>query len=397
MEATDQPGKDSLAICEDVRDRAGRILAATSAFLKAAPPVNILIVKTSAIGDVIHTLPSLWSLRAHFPDARITWLVEEAAADLLYGHPALNRVLVARRKTWLNDARAGRPSRALRGVLQFIRQLRDTRYDLIIDFQGLIKSAIWVALAKGGRKVGFGRGMEHAEHSYLVLNERLPAVDMNHHAIDRSLLLLKGIGVPAADLRYTIPVSAAQESEAGALLLTAGVREGDRLVAINPMGRWPTKLWEPASFAALADRLQREGLSIVFTGGPHDHTALDEICRLMTSRCRRLDGKTSLNTLAAIYRRAEVLVTTDSGPMHLAAAVGTSVVALFGPTAPWRTGPYGANHVVLRADVSCSPCFKKQCSTTVYEERACMKRLTVEDVTRAVLEKISAPPLAASK
>jgi ADP-heptose:LPS heptosyltransferase len=117
----------------------------------------------------------------------------------------------------------------------------------------------------------------------------------------------------------------------------------------------------------------------------------------MTSRCRRLDGKTSLNTLAAIYRRAEVLVTTDSGPMHLAAAVGTSVVALFGPTAPWRTGPYGANHVVLRADVSCSPCFKKQCSTTVYEERACMKRLTVEDVTRAVLEKISAPPLAASK
>lgn len=359
--------------------------------------MNILIVKTSAIGDVIHTLPSLWSLREHFPNAQITWLVEESAADLLHGHPALNRVLVVRRKTWLNDARAGRLSGALRGVYQFIRQLRDTRYDLIIDFQGLIKSAIWVALAKGGRKVGFGRGMEHAEHSYLVLNERLPAVDMNYHAIDRSLLLLKGIGVPAADLRYTVPVSAVQESEAVALLLTAGVRESDRLVAINPMGRWPTKLWEPASFAALADRLQREGLCIVFTGGPQDRTALDEICRLMRSRSRRLDGKTSLNTLAAIYRRAEVLVTTDSGPMHLAAAVGTSVVALFGPTAPWRTGPYGANHVVLRADVSCSPCFKKQCSTTVYEERACMKRLTVEDVTRAVLEKIAAPPLAASK
>ncbi len=182
--------------------------------------MNILIVKTSAIGDVIHTLPSLWSLRAHFPDAQITWLVEESAADLLYGHPALNRVLVARRKTWLNDARAGRLSGAVGGLIQFIRQLRDTRYDLIIDFQGLIKSAIWVALAKGVRKVGFGRGMEHAEHSYLALNERVPAVDMNQHAIDRSLLLLKGIGVPAADLRYAIPVSAAHESEAVALLLT---------------------------------------------------------------------------------------------------------------------------------------------------------------------------------
>jgi heptosyltransferase-1 len=396
LEATDQQGKDSLDVCKNVTIEP----AAPARSLErseAAPPVNILIVKTSAIGDVIHTLPSLWSLRTHFPNAHITWLVEESAADLLHGHPALNRVLVVRRKAWLDDVRACRLFGALRGLIQFIGQLRDTRYDLIIDFQGLIKSAIWVAWAKGGRKVGFGRGMEHAEHSYLVLNERVPAVDMNQHAIDRSLLLLKGIGVPAADLRYSVPVSAAQESEAVALLRRAGVRESDRLVAINPIGRWPTKLWEPASFAALADRLQREGLFIVFTGGPQDQTALDEICRLMTTPNRRLDGKTSLNQLAAIYQRAEVLVTTDSGPMHLAAAVGTSVVALFGPTAPWRTGPYGQNHVVLRADVSCSPCFKKQCSTTVYEERACMKRLSVEDVTRAVLEKIAGPRVAASK
>jgi heptosyltransferase-1 len=306
-------------------------------------------------------------------------------------------VLIARRKTWLNEARGGRLYAALRGLIQFIRQLRDTRYDLIIDFQGLLKSAIWVALASGVRKVGFGRGMEHAEHSYVVLNEPVPAVDMNQHAIDRSLLLLKGIGIPAADVRYAIPVSVAQESEAVALLRAAGVRDQDRLVAINPVARWPTKLWEPASFAALADRLEREGLCVVFTGGPQDKAALDEICRLMTAPSRRLDGKTSLNTLAAIYRRAQVLVTTDSGPMHLAAAAGTSVVALFGPTAPWRTGPYGANHVVLRAGITCSPCFKKQCLTTLYEERACMRRLSVEEVARAALEIIAAPRLAVSK
>ncbi len=159
--------------------------------------MNILIVKTSAIGDVIHTLPSLWSLRAHFPEAQITWLVEESAADLVIGHPAINRVLVARRKTWLKDLRSGRVSRALFGFLGFVRELRDTRYDLVIDFQGLLKSAMWVVLARGVRKAGFGQGMEHAEYSYLALNERVPAVDMNQHAIDRSLLLLKGIGVPA--------------------------------------------------------------------------------------------------------------------------------------------------------------------------------------------------------
>lgn len=359
--------------------------------------MNILIVKTSAIGDVIHTLPALWSLRAHYPDAHIAWLVEEAAAELLTGHPALNRVLVASRKKWLDDLRAGHLLGALRECMQFVGLLRDTRYDLVIDFQGLLKSAVWVFLAKGVRKVGFGRGMEHAEHSYLVLNEPVPAVDMNQHAIDRSLLLLKGIGIPASDIRYDLPLSAEHETEATSLLRASGVGEQDRLVAINPMARWPTKLWEPASFAALADQLEHEGVRVVFTGGPQDRASLDDICRLMTSQIRRLDGKTGLKTLAAIYRRARVLVTTDSGPMHLAAAVGTSVIALFGPTAPWRTGPYGQNHIVLRAGITCSPCFKKQCLTTEYEERACMKRLSVDEVARAVLEKLAAAPIAGSK
>jgi len=135
----------------------------------------------------------------------------------------------------------------------------------------------------------------------------------------------------------------------------------------------------------------------VFTGGPSDGPALDEIERFVTRPLRRLDGKTSLTSLAAIYRRAHVVVTTDSGPMHLAAAVGTPVVALFGPTAPWRTGPYGANHLVIRADLACSPCFKKQCLTTLYEERACMKRLTVDQVARAVLGKMATAPAASPR
>ena len=358
--------------------------------------MNILIVKTSAIGDVVHTLPALWSLRIHYPDAHITWLVEEAAADLLIGHPALNRVVVARRKAWLGDLGAGRLFRAVRGFVQFVRTLRATRYDLVIDFQGLIKSAVWVFLANGVRKVGFGRGMEHGEHSYLVLNERVPAVDMNQHAIDRSLLLLGGIGIPTAGIRYELPSSSTDESEAASLLRALGINKQDRLVAINPMARWPTKLWEPTSFAILADRLEREGIRVVFTGGPEDRSWIDDIGRLMTGQIRRLDGKTSLKTLAAIYRRTQVLITTDSGPMHLAAAVGTSVVALFGPTAPWRTGPYGQNHAVLRAGIHCSPCFKKECLTTEYEKQACMKRISVEEVERAVMENLARAPIAAS-
>ena len=358
--------------------------------------MKILIVKTSAIGDVIHTLPALLSLRHHYPDAHIAWLIEEMAADLITGHPALNRVLVSRRKAWLADLQAGRVLRALREFVRFIRTVRDTRYDLIIDFQGLLKSAIWVLLAKGVRKVGFGRGMHHAELSYVVLNEPVPAVDMNQHAIERELLLLKGIGVPTTGVRYELPISPEHESEAAALLRASGIDDRDRLVVINPMARWPTKLWEPASFAAVADGLEGQGIRVIFTGGTQDRSSIDEICRLMTSKSRRVDGRTSLKTLAAIYRRAQVLLTTDSGPMHLAVAIGTTVVALFGPTAPWRTGPYGPGHTVLRAGISCSPCFKKDCWTTDYEERACMKRLTVDEVVRAVMEKMATAPIAAS-
>ena len=358
--------------------------------------MKILIVKTSSIGDVIHTLPALLSLRNCYPDAHIAWLVEEAAADLILNHPALNRVLVARRKAWLADLQAGRVLRALREFVKFVRILRDTRYDLVIDFQGLLKSAIWVFLTKGSRKAGFGRGMAHAELSYVVLNERVPAVDMNQHALERELLLLKGIGVPATGVRYDLFVSPEHESEAIALLRASGVDEQDKLVAINPMARWPTKLWEPRSFAAVADQLEGQGIRVVFTGGAQDRSSIDEICRLMKSKSRRLDGRTSLKTLATIYRRAELLLTTDSGPMHLAAAVGTTVVALFGPTAPWRTGPYGPGHVVLRAGISCSPCFKKDCLTKDYEERACMKRLSVDEVVQAVLKKLGVTPTAAS-
>lgn len=354
--------------------------------------MKILIVKTSAIGDVTHTLPALLSLRDHYRDAHIAWLVEEAAADIITGHPALNRVLVARRKSWLAELRAGRVFRALREFVRFVRLVRDTRYDLVIDFQGLLKSAIWVFLARGVRKAGFGRGMDHAELSYVVLNEPVPAVDMNRHAIERELLLLEGIGVPTTRIRYEIPISPEHESEAAALLRASGIGEHDRVVAVSPMARWPTKLWEPAHFAAVADRLEHQGIRVVFTGGPQDRSALDEICRVMTHKSCRLDGRTSLKTLAAIYRRAQVLLTTDSGPMHLAAAVGTTVVALFGPTAPGRTGPYGPQHTVLRAGISCSPCFKKQCLTTDYEERACMKRLGVDEVLRAVLNKLAAGP-----
>ncbi|MCU0786215.1 MAG: lipopolysaccharide heptosyltransferase I [Verrucomicrobia bacterium] len=348
--------------------------------------LNILIVKMSAIGDVIHTLPALTTLRRHQPEAQITWLVEEAAAEIIRGHAALNRVLVWPRRQWVAAFRQGRFLALLRQIQTFLRELRDTEYDLVIDFQALAKSALWVALARGKRKAGYGPGMRHDERSYLVLNERVPVTDPNAHAIERNLRLLEGLGFARTTLDYGLPLSPADDTEARALLKMAGMDADQPFVAINALTRWPTKNWTEAGFACVADALAQHHIPCVFTGARGDAPALDAVATQMRTPIRRLDGRTSLKTLAAVFHRAAVVVSTDTGPMHLAVAAGTPVIALFGPTSPGYTGPYGAQHTILRAGVECSPCFKRGCETTRYEKHACMRRIPPKDVIAAVLQ-----------
>ena len=343
--------------------------------------MNILIVKTSAIGDVIHTLPALHCLRRQYPEARITWLVEEAAAAVVVGHPALDRVLVVGRKGWIREWRAGERLAAGRQAWHFLRELRDTRYDLLLDFQGLLKSGIWVALARARRKVGFGRGMDHAEMSYLFLNERVPAVSMEMHAVDRELHLLRAIGIECPEVRFELPLTAADHAAARDLLTAHGLGPDTPFVAINPLTTWSTKHWQATKFAQLADRLLAAGMVVVFTGGPGDEPGVAAIQGLMQAKAVNLAGRTSLKSLAALYAKARVVVSTDTGPMHVAAAVGTPVVALFGPTAPWRTGPYGEGHRIIRLGLPCSPCLKKQCQ---YGTTACMTDIPVDEVAQAV-------------
>jgi 3-deoxy-D-manno-octulosonic-acid transferase/heptosyltransferase-1 len=349
--------------------------------------VNILIVKLSAIGDVIHTLPALNAIRRQYPQAQITWVVEAAAAELIIGHPALNRVIVSRRKQWIKQLKGPQWKTALREITAFIQQLRDTRYDVVIDFHALLKSALLVFLARGHRKIGFGKGMQHMEHSYLVLNERVAPVDMEIHALTRQLMLIEAIGVHSREVVYDIPISADDERQVKALLAAHGMNAARPLLAINPVALWDTKLWFNDRFSDLADRLiSIHGVEIVFTGAKADVPVIEEIRAMMTKSAANLAGKTSLKMLAAIYRKAVCVVSTDTGPMHLAAAVGTPVAAIFGPTAPWRTGPFGAGHQVIRTAAACSPCFQRRCEKNSH---ICMKEITTE-IVMAEVEKILA-------
>lgn len=331
---------------------------------------RILLIKLSSLGDVIHALPALEALRSLYPQGQITWLVEEAHAPVLAGHPALNEV-------WT----VPRPRLGSRKLLQQLRQLfhttcrlREQPFDLVIDLQGLLKSAVWAALARADRKLGYARTREF---SYLALTERLAPFDPEAHAVQRYLNLARHLGAEARPPRFRLGLSLSTD------LAHLVPETGQPLAVLHPGARWPTKLWPAAHWAQLARWLAAgKGFQVVVTGNAADRGMAAEIVARTEIPLINLAGRTSLAELAALLRKAQVAVTTDTGPMHLAAALGTPVAALFGPTAPWRTGPFGPGHEVVRLDLPCSPCFRRQC-----QEPRCLTELPVSSAEAAV-EKI---------
>jgi len=349
-------------------------------------PQSILIVKLSAIGDVVQTLPMLGALKSQYPQAQIDWVVEEEASDLLIGHPALNRVIVSRRKSWQKNLfRNGQFWGTLREMGKFIRDFRSVEYDWVIDNHGIFKSGLLVALSRGRRKIGFQRTPGIAgEGNYLFTNERYKPLSIERHALERYLDLIAQVGVSASSPILNFPVPAESRQRAEKLLHRYGF-SSHPLVVIHPVAKWPTKQWPSKNFARLAEALAQKGGSVAFTGGWEDAGPVQEIHRQMRTpqKVLNLVGQTSLKELAGLFSLSDLVLTTDTGPMHLAMAVNAPLIALFGPTAPWRTGPYGNNHLILRKPLTCSPCFKKKCPTI-----ECMRSLSVEEVLKAAEEKL---------
>ena len=342
--------------------------------LKIARPKSILIVKLSAIGDVVHSLPLLEVLRKNFPEARIDWLVEEEGSQIIEGHKDLDRMIVSRRKSWQRRfLRLDRKAALIREIGDFIRSLRAIRYDVVIDLQGLFKSGILIGLSRGRRKIGFTGGGK--EGSYLFLTERPHFFDYRKHALDRYLAAAESLACSINSWKGEIPVRPVDRERVDRLLRRHSLYH-DVMVAINPVARWETKLWDGQKYAPLADKLQRElSCKVLFTGSMEDRPLIDRIAERMETRPLNLAGEINLKELAYLYTRCRLVISTDTGPMHIAAAMNTPVVALFGPTAPWRTGPYGKIHRVIREELSCSPCFRKKCS-----HRTCMSSITVDRV-----------------
>ncbi|MCF8031752.1 MAG: lipopolysaccharide heptosyltransferase I [Desulfarculaceae bacterium] len=334
--------------------------------------MRVLIVKLSALGDVVQSLPVAMAIKRQAPEAQVDWLVERPSAGLLAGHPALNRILVSPRHEMAEAD--GLP---LNPLSRFGRELRAVRYDAVLDLQGLMKSAICVALSRAERKIGWRGGKEPL--AGLVYKKRLAPFDPDRPALERYLDMLEPLGLERpAQIEFGLIPS--PEELARARELSASAAGEGPLVVLHPVAKWDSKLWPLASWVELAKLLAGRGCRLVVSGSGEDR----EVGEFIASRAglgpRLLDlcGRTNLRELAALLSLAQTVVSTDTGVMHLAAAMGAPVVALFGPTAPWRTGPHGTGHRVLTAGEECSPCFERFCASP-----RCMEGITPQQAAEA--------------
>jgi lipopolysaccharide heptosyltransferase I len=302
---------------------------------------RILIVKLSAIGDVVHAMPVACALRERFPGAFIAWLAEGRCGDLLRGHSAVDELIVVRRR-WLKSPRQ---AWQLRGTL------RRLRFDVSIDLQGLTKSAVAAWLSDARRRIGFAGEMGRELSAWLNNDRHVARLP---HVVDRYLELLRPLGIDAPQVRFDLPHWPDAAATVEGFLAHSAV--ADRFAVINPGAGWPSKRWPPERFAAVARHLAAtHGLrSVVVWAGALERQWAGEIAAASAGSAMPAPA-TSLVELAELARRATLLVASDTGPLHIAAAVGTPCVGLFGPMPAERNGPYGPGHIALQNAILTGP------------------------------------------
>jgi lipopolysaccharide heptosyltransferase I len=305
---------------------------------------RIALVKLSSLGDVVHALPVAATLRAARPEARLTWVVERREAALLHGHPALDEVIVADTRGWRRARRPAALRAALADVAALRRRLVAARFDVAIDLQGLLKSGILVAATRAPLRIGFAAGWGREPLSALCTNRRVTPPAAARHVIEQYLALLAPLGISERRYEFALPVAPAAETAMDEWLASVGLKPHCRLVVLNPGAGRADKRWPVAHFADLARRLPDVDARTVVTWGPGEEA---EARAIVAASPATLAPPTDLHALPALLRRASVMVAADTGPLHMAAALGTPCVGLYGPTSAVRNGPFGAGHRAL--------------------------------------------------
>lgn len=329
---------------------------------------NILIIKLSAIGDVIHALPVASALKKDNPEAKITWIVEKPAYDLLTNNKYIDEIIVFDKKQYKSI------TGLLKNGFQLARDLRRRKFDLVLDLQGLFKSAAIAFLSGGKEKLVYCNARELSH----LISKRVEGRHADGHVVDRYLDVVESLGIKVQSPCFEIKFTEQEASTAQAVLFEAGLDAAKPYAVLAPGTNWPNKCWPAINFAKLADEFFAGGITPVIVGGSKDLGRYDDIAKNARVPLVNLINKTSLKQLAVIIKHARVFVGGDTGPMHLAAAVGTPVIALFGPTDPKRNGPYGNRHRILITPWECRGCWKRKCLKNI----DCLAAISPEAVYR---------------
>lgn len=340
--------------------------------------MKVLVVKASALGDVVHALPVLAWLKSADPAMEIDWLVEEGFAPLLQGHPLLHAVksIATRRwrqRGWLATVRAG---------WRTIAQLRAARYDVVLDLQGNSKSGLFTRLSGAPRRYGFAGDGVREWPNLLATNHHVTLTAADHHVSERSLAVARAAFPSGSEhlLAGPLPVWPEAARKVVAQLAEFGL-VGRRFAVLHYGTTWPTKLWALASWQELVLRLEAEtGLVPVLTWGGEEERKVVERFAAAGTGTAVVWPRGSLPELVALLARAAIVVGGDTGPIHIAAAMGTPTVSIYRVTDASRNGPRGDRHRCLQTSLGCSPCLRKDCE----RDAECASSIPVAAVMSAV-------------
>lgn len=335
---------------------------------KIEPPRKLLIIKPSALGDIVHSLPFLHAVKKCYPRCGVHWVVAQGLHRFLENHPLIDKLWIFRKEEW---KRLSRLPRTVGELASFAAGLRRERFDVSVDLSGLLRSGLITQAAGAAVRLGFAGADEGSPFFY---THKVHG-SMKIHAIDRYLKIAEFMGCRVDEVVY--PFAPFPEHP------PICDRLPDEYAVMSPSAGKEANRWPAERFGELAARLP---LPSVMISGPGDAHVVEKAVAASGGKGIDLAGQTSLAELVAIIRRARFFVTNDTGPMHIAAACGVPVFAIFGPANPVRTGPYGEIHTVIREEVECAPCYRwKPC-----DNWQCMEKISVDRVYETIGMKMGA-------
>ncbi|MGB6536958.1 MAG: lipopolysaccharide heptosyltransferase II [Xanthobacteraceae bacterium] len=366
---------------------------------------KILLIKLSAVGDVIHTIPVLNKLRRRYPGAQLDWLTTPPIAELLRHNPKITNVIEFVRDDW----RRPWTLTPLGNAMRLAARLRAAGYDLVVDMHGQFRTAAFTLATGAPVRIGFDRpragvfdasaralpkqARKHAwqgarEGSWIAYTHPIPVPTLDVHAVDRYLNVgsLLGLDQDPADFSFAVPQQAGERIEA---LLCRHDIGGKKLFVMAPGTLWETKQWRSDAFAEVARYFLHKGFAAVLIGSGREREVCESVAA-MAPGAVNLAGATTLSELAALMARASICLTNDSGPMHLAVALGRPVVSVFGSTDPIWIGPYRREGAVLRAELPCSPCYLRKLSRCPHGH-ACMQQVSASAVIERAEQVLGKP------